>query len=329
MSPEQGTLHFPKTKDMQAFHLNTLIDGELVVDTVNGQQQPKFLVFDCLILDGQNLMNRTLDKRLAYFKAGVYDPYKLLMKEYPDEAQYMQFHMEMKSTQLAYGIEMMFFDVLPKLPHGNDGLIFTCRTTDYKHGTDPHILKWKSEEENSIDFRLTLDFPLITPDPQDVAEGQTQPYLDYDAMPTCNLHVYHGDSSSQDTWFNTMHLEPSEWEDLKALNEPLNDRIVECYLDVQRRWRYMKFRDDKKEANHSSTVTSVMESITDRVTKKDLIVAAHRIKKEWKARAERENQKREAEKKEMEKKAAAAAEAKKRKADEQGGGRPSPAPGAR
>jgi len=328
MDPAQGQLHFPITNDMSAFHDRTLFDGELVLDVKNGKTQPKFLVFDCLVLDGQNLMNRTLDKRLGYFRQNIYEPYSKMMKEYPDEAQYMQFLVEMKSTQTAYGIEMMFRQVLPSLPHGNDGLIFTCRMTDYKHGTDPHILKWKTEEENSIDFRMTLDFPLITPDSQDVADGVTQPYLDYDALPVCNLHVYQGDNNSQDTWWSTLHLEPEEWEKWKALNEPLEDRIVECYMDAQKRWRQMRFRDDKKEANHISTVNSVIESITDRVTEKDLIDAAYGIRKQWKIREQKEKDRRAAEQ-------AAAAEAakrleaaKKRKAEEQGGGRPSPAPAA-
>jgi mRNA guanylyltransferase len=327
MSPDQGLLHFPIPGDREGHHINTLIDGELVFDKLpNGQTQPKFLVFDCMVLDGNSLMSRTLDKRLAYFQERIFAPYTQLLKDFPGEIPYMHFLMEMKSMQVAYGVEMMFRQILPSLPHGNDGLIFTCRMTDYKHGTDPHILKWKPEAENSIDLRLSLDFPMIQPDEQDIAEGITEPYYDYDALPICNLHVYIGDSSNEDTWFSTLFLEPSEWESLKALQQPLEDRIVECYMDSQRRWRYMRFRDDKKEANHTSTVQSVIESITDRVTEKDLIAAAKGIRVEWKLR----------EKKEAERKmvastgvSSAAPLAVKRKADEQGNGRPSPGPPAK
>ena len=61
-------LHFPVPKDptFQRFHLDTLIDGELVLDEEsNGKMVLKYLVFDCLVLDGKPLMHRTLDKRLA------------------------------------------------------------------------------------------------------------------------------------------------------------------------------------------------------------------------------------------------------------------------
>lgn len=330
--PNNG-LHFPIPHNVEGFHTDTLIDGELVMDKVpGGGKQPKYLVFDCMVLDGNSLMTRTLDKRIAYFKERIFDPYKQLLKDFPDEKQYMHFIVELKQMQFSYAVEMMFRQILPSLPHGNDGLIFTCRSTDYKHGTDQHILKWKPEAENSIDFRLILDFPLVQPDEIDRAEGITEPYLDYDAMPTCNLHVFAGDGK-EDPWYGTMFLEPEEWNRMKAANEPFNDRIVECYMDSQKRWRYMRPRDDKTQANHTSTVESVIESITDRVTEKDLIAAAKGIRDEWKRRAAEEQSR---EKKEAERKRVASVGVNgpvnggaKRKADEQGGGRPSPSPPVR
>jgi len=206
---------------------------------------------------------------------------------------------------------MMFRQILPNLPHGNDGLIFTCRNTDYKHGTDPHILKWKPEAENSVDFRLSLSFPLIEPDEVDIADGITAPYPDYDALPTANLMIGH--EGNRELYYATMHLEPLEWENLKALKEPLDNRIVECYMDVQKRWRYMRWRDDKERPNHITTVESVIESIMDRVTEKELIAAAKRIRDEWKKRNPPGG-------------ANGISGAVKRKASEQGGGRPSPGP---
>jgi mRNA guanylyltransferase len=278
-------LHFPVPGDdtHAQFHTDTLIDGELVIDTTtNHQIQAKYLVFDCLMLDGNSLMNRTLDKRIAYFGEKIFKPYQNLYKIYPEELQYVPFVVELKQMQFAYGIEMMFRQILPSLPHGNDGLIFTCRSTDYKPGTDPHILKWKPELENSVDFRLSLDFPLVQPDAQDIAEGITQPYIDYDAIPTANLLV--GLDSDRDDYYSTLYLTPSEWADMKNLNEPLDNRIAECYMDEQHRWRWMRWRDDKDTPNHISTVESVIESIRDRVTEKELIMAAKRIRDEWKLR---------------------------------------------
>src|SRR2546430_11817964 len=147
-------LHFPVPNDdsFQNFHIDTLVDGELVLDDVpNGSKQLKYLVFDCLVLDGVPMMHRTLDKRIAYFRDKVFKPYEALYAKFPDEIQYLPYIVEFKKMEFSYGIEMMFRDILPNLPHGNDGLIFTCRNTPYTFGTDQHILKWKPENENSID----------------------------------------------------------------------------------------------------------------------------------------------------------------------------------
>ena len=46
---------------------------------------------------------------------------------------------EDKQMQLAYGIDMMFREILPNLAHGNDGLIFTSIEEEYVCGTDEHM----------------------------------------------------------------------------------------------------------------------------------------------------------------------------------------------
>lgn len=242
-------------------------------------------------MDGNKLMDRTLDKRLAYFKERLYIPYQKLFKDFPNERQFQPFYIEMKPFQLGYGIDMMFKQVLPSLKHGNDGLIFTCRNTPYKHGTDPHILKWKPPEENTVDCRLRLTFPMVEPDEWERREGITEPFIDYDSVPKSELYVFRGDSGDNKyQFFHEVYITEEEWETLKGLNDPLNNRIVECNIDEQGRWRIVRFRDDKNEANHISTITSVMESIEDRVSDKDLAKAAPRIRDSWKSRQARAEQ---------------------------------------
>ncbi|MCJ1286325.1 Dcp1p-Dcp2p decapping enzyme complex alpha subunit [Xylographa opegraphella] len=276
-------LHFPVPDDEKLFHMGTLVDGELVNDTEgNGSIQLRYLVFDCMVLDGSSLMHRTLDKRLAYFQNKVHKPYKSLYTKYPEEIQYLPFIVEAKKMEFSYGIEMMFREILPGLPHGNDGLIFTCRNSPYKPGTDPHILKWKKETENSVDFVLNLQFPKLDPDSEDERDGILDPYPDYSVMPVFNLSVMVGGGVYQH--YGSMYVEQSEWEHMKALNEPLDERIVECYQDHHNRWRFMRFRDDKKEGNYIDTVNSVIESIQDKISEKDLIAHAKKIRDEWKKR---------------------------------------------
>ncbi|KAJ5088282.1 hypothetical protein N7456_011898 [Penicillium angulare] len=281
-------LHFPLPEDdsFQSYHVDTLVDGELVNDIYeDGSQQLKYLVFDCLVLDGQSLMHRTLDKRLAYFKEKVLKPYNAMYRKFPEEKQHRAFAVEDKSTQVSYGIEMMFREIIPQVKqiHGNDGLIFTCRSTPYRIGTDEHILKWKPPSENTIDFRMRLEFPILEPDTDDEAEGITEPYPDYDAMPIFHLFVMLN-AGEYRPW-GEMHMTQTEWEDLKNMHVPLDDAIVECSKDESGQWRFHRLRDDKNDANHISTVEKVLESIEDRVTEDDLIKLAPVIKTAWKARA--------------------------------------------
>ncbi|KAK4693432.1 mRNA guanylyltransferase, partial [Lecanoromycetidae sp. Uapishka_2] len=275
-------LHFPKSAENPVeFHEDTVFDGELVNDKLSdGRVQLMYLVFDCLVLNKEPLMNLTLDKRIGRFRDIVYNPYReLFFDKFPKEQEHQAFLVDWKKMERSYGIEKMFRETLPKLPHGNDGLVFTCRTTPYQFGTDQHILKWKPAEENSIDFRMTLEFPMVDPDSDD--EDQT-PYPNYGAMPEIKLAV-HGGNSGDIPW-GVMVVENPNWEAWKALQQPLNDRIVECSLTDSNRWRFMRFRDDKYEANHISTVQSVMESIEDKVSEDDLIRASMAIRTEWKKR---------------------------------------------
>jgi mRNA guanylyltransferase len=278
-------LHFPKPENEQAFHRQTLVDGELVFDMEpDGSRVPRFLLFDCLVIDGKSVMERSLDKRLAYMSQHLYQPYKKLFTQYPQELEYQPFQVRMKDMQLSYGIEMMFKDILPKLKHGNDGLIFTCRTSPYRHGTDPHILKWKPPEDNTVDCRLKIYFPLIPPSEDDLAEGWNEPYPDYHSLERAEIWAYMGNGQTPYQKYADLHIADEEFEELISLGDPLQDRIVECYQDEHGRWRISRFRDDKAEANHISTLNSVMRSIEDRVTRDDLLHVAKAVKDAWKAR---------------------------------------------
>jgi len=184
-------------------------------------------------------------------------------------------------------------------------LIFTCKNTPYKTGTDEHILKWKPPSENTVDFLLHITWARIEPDPDDPDQS---PQADYYSFPEAfGLYIYHG-NDGQYAHVADLHVEPSEWEEWKLLGRPLQDSIVECYQEdlstvlghhhngrngstngindtaPLRRWRFHRFRDDKTEANHVSTYLSVIDSINDHVTEEDLLANADEIRTAWKMR---------------------------------------------
>ena len=285
----RDSLHLPRPDDIASFHQGTILDGELVRQRTgsnsHGQQTIlKYLIFDCLAVDGENITSRPFDKRLARIDALIWRPWRDLAKRYPEDVARQPFQIEMKKMEFPYATEMMFREKIPTLLHGNDGLIFTCRVTPYIPGTDQHILKWKPPHENTVDFRLLIgDFPL--------AEDDEGSYEDWDAKPGMELHVNHGDRGGYQ-FFANLTVTEAEWEAIKRLNEQVDGRIIECYRDpADGSWRPKverdgspRFRDDKTDANHISVVESVLESIEDAVSERDLIAEAARIRAAYKER---------------------------------------------
>lgn len=273
-----------------AWHLNTLLDGELVRQRFpNGKEQLTFLIFDILALDGESTASKDYGQRIAKIERQVIKPWEAFARDWPDEAKVQPFQLALKRPQLPYGTEMMFRELIPKLPHGNDGLIFTCKDTGYVCGTDEHILKWKPPIENTVDFRLRLgEFPKEL----DAETGET--YEDFDGKPTFELLVFHEQRGDRVDYrkFAELHLEDQEWEAMKGMQQMFDWRIMECWRDAAtEKWRPKiekdgtpRFRDDKEHANHVSVVNSVIESIEDAVSEEDLLAAAPRIKAAWKER---------------------------------------------
>jgi mRNA guanylyltransferase len=317
---ESNMMHLPKPGNMGGFHNATLLDGELVRQKYpDGSTRLMYLIFDCLCLDGVNITARPLDIRLGKLQLQIYTPWLELKKEYPNDVAEQPFHIQVKKMELPYGTEMVLKQVLPNLPHGNDGLIFTCKATPYVSGTDQHILKWKPPHENTIDFRLQIkSFPMDV-DP----EGEE--YEDWDAKPEIDLLVFTGDKEGH-RFYAKLALTDEEWEAIKRMNEMIDNRIIECYRDPStNEWRPKiehhdgtpRFRDDKTSANHVSTVESVEDSILDGVTEAELISNDMKVREAWKIREARARELRAEEK-------IRAAEAAKRQHQQQQQQRPPP-----
>lgn len=266
-------VHFPVPNDHEQFQRNCILDGELIISKKpDGSEALEYLMFDILVYQGKNLMRRDIDKRLGYLREFIWKPLWELKRRFPGECSTFEFQSKMKDMQLSSGLAEVIKS-LPLLNHISDGLIFTPKSP-YVSGTDPKLLKWKPPEENSVDFLLEMEFKQY--------EDEEESYPDYDSKPICKLRVWQGDKNYSD--YGELTLSNEEWENLKNLNEPLQHRIMECNQDDDHHWRFMRFRDDKDNANHISTVEKVIESIQDRVDKQELIDAVPRIRANRKER---------------------------------------------
>lgn len=275
-------LHFPLPNDASCkkFHTDTIIDGELVLDIIDGQKQLVFLTFDLLMYQGKDIRSRDLPGRLGKLKDMFLQPMNKFLKANSEQRKRFPFRVEFKFMQLSYGIEMMYREVIPSLHHGNDGLIFTSIRAPYTSGTDETLLKWKPADENSVDFKLHLRFK-STPDGHE----------DYEAIPDFGLFAYHGEDRRQKgedyRFYAELHVDGTEWERIKAQGvrfKGLEGLIVECNLDSENRWRFMRVRDDKQHGNHISVISKVLDSIRDGVTMRQLLSRSYQMKKAYKER---------------------------------------------
>ncbi|KAI0729937.1 mRNA capping enzyme, catalytic domain-containing protein [Fomitopsis betulina] len=277
---ELNGFYFPHFEDPRKPLRSTIVDGELVIDVDprTRQETLRYLAFDCLVVDGQNVMQRPLDKRYGRLQMWFYEPYAKMLRDHPQVASSHPFHIKVKQVKLSYHVDDVFNIDLPALQHGNDGLIYTCAETPYIPGTDNNILKWKPPSENSIDFKLVLRFP---------PASSRSPDPDFLAKPVFELHVYCGDEQRQPRYefYDVMHVEDDEWESLKRAGEQLDDRIVEVHWDpVNEHWRMMRFRDDKPAGNYKTVVEKIIKSIADGVEKEQLLARSTSIRNAWKTR---------------------------------------------
>ena len=85
--------------------------------------------------------------------------YARLVPQRPAKAPIIDIYM--KDVFKIQDVPAIFEHVIPRLQHGNDGLIFTQNAVPYYPGTCEEILKWKPRHLNSIDFELkALNLPI-------------------------------------------------------------------------------------------------------------------------------------------------------------------------
>ena len=156
-----------------------LFDGELIVDEIGGKNYLRYLIFDCIIYNFESVFNRSYKERLEYAqtyintlelskkflgKANILPQTTAETSELPEIQLYVKdfYVATAKNPALTTNPEFFIKNMAPRLPHGNDGIIFTQNEADYAVGATDTILKWKNPDQNSIDFLLVNNYSLAS-----------------------------------------------------------------------------------------------------------------------------------------------------------------------
>lgn len=236
-------LTFLHRKDKNRHLSDTLLDGEMVIDVVKGQQFPRYLIYDIIRFEGNEVGKVDFGTRLVciekeivgsrnnYIVQGLIDktkePFSVRKKEFWDVQDTYKL-LEDKFTKM--------------LTHEPDGLIFQPGRDPYKCGRDDTVLKWKPASMNSVDFKLKV-----------VMESGK-------GLITRSVgHLYVGGCN---TPFAQMKI-------TKEIKE-MDNKIIECKWENDQ-WIFMRERTDKSFPNGYKTAIGVINSIKDPVTEEILL----------------------------------------------------------
>uniref|UniRef100_A0A3P8V1D6 mRNA-capping enzyme n=1 Tax=Cynoglossus semilaevis TaxID=244447 RepID=A0A3P8V1D6_CYNSE len=151
-----ANLEFPFRKDPRVHLSNTLMDGEMIIDKVNGQPVPRYLIYDIIKFNGQPVGQCDFNTRLLCIEKEIISPRMEKMRNGQIDKTKEPFSVRNKPFfDIHASRKLLEGSFTSQVSHEVDGLIFQpCGR--YKPGRCDDILKWKPPNLNSVDFRLKI-----------------------------------------------------------------------------------------------------------------------------------------------------------------------------
>lgn len=236
--------HFPQRKLPREHVYDTLLDGEMVLDKENDRVHPRYLVYDIIRFQGQEVGKNSHDIRMLCIEKEIEMARSQALQQGLFDKSKEPFSIRAKKFFPVEKAEWILDTWSPKLSHENDGLIFNPAEEPYAPGQCPEVLKWKPHTLNSVDFVLNI---------RTVKQEGCIPEL----LGTLMVGGY-------DKPFACIKVT----KELKNLNK----KVVECTWDAEmNQWKFLRVREDKSYPNGYNTAMSVCKSIKQPVTKKWLL----------------------------------------------------------
>ncbi|XP_065124901.1 mRNA-capping enzyme [Paramisgurnus dabryanus] len=243
-----SNLEFPFRKDLRIHLSNTLLDGEMIIDKVNGHPVPRYLIYDIIKFSGQPVGQCDFNRRLLCIEKEIIFPRFEKMKMGQIDKAKEPFSVRNKPFfDIHAARKLLEGSFTAQVSHEVDGLIFQP-IGKYKPGRCDDILKWKPPSHNSVDFRLKIT--------KVGGEG---------LIPQLVGLLYVGS-------YERPFAQMKATKDLKQYD----NKIIECTF-VNNSWMFMRQRVDKSFPNSYDTAMAVCNSIQHPVTKEILFEFLDRI----------------------------------------------------
>ncbi|XP_077869610.1 mRNA-capping enzyme-like [Saccoglossus kowalevskii] len=149
-------LVFPQRK--QNGHIkNTLLDGEMIIDKVNQQSVPRYLIYDIITFEGQPVGKTDFERRLLCIHKEIIGVRHEWMKQGRIDRTREPFGIRAKPFwDVTTAVKLVDGKFAQECGHETDGLIFQPVPDAYEAGRCQQTLKWKPPSLNSVDFRLKV-----------------------------------------------------------------------------------------------------------------------------------------------------------------------------
>jgi hypothetical protein len=227
----------------------TILDGELV-QTKKGIYQ--FQIFDCLLFEGNGVMQLTHNKRMEYSKKIIsylnidtsnqinLNPFDIIYKEYCTIEQ---------AIEVKTGSSNLDYDT--------DGLILIDISREYVFGKDLKLFKLK--------FLHTVDF--LTEMKKD--NNNNWEYSFYTFSKHNRRKIQETGITTKD-WFK--YFQDTSHNYVKNDLSALDGMILECRLDKEsQKWFPYRIRNDKNHANNEETLRLTNQNIQEDIQFKEII----------------------------------------------------------
>ncbi|UJR12231.1 hypothetical protein I4U23_016408 [Adineta vaga] len=225
-------IRFPYDADNTTHLKDTLVDGEVVCDKINGSNEASFFINDIIIYNGTDVTAYSFPDRLKLISESIVNIHNNAITKgtQPFRIRIKQFF------RLSDMDKLLSREFRASIPHEVEGLFFLPERKPYRAGECPDVLKWKENE--TIDFRLNI--------------------VDNGAHPEKKAHLF---LSRMNKPFAKMHY--------SSYLQKYDNKIVSCYYRDSD-WYVYRLRHDRRYPNSEQTAMTVMNVMEKPVTKEDL-----------------------------------------------------------
>uniref|UniRef100_A0A0D3HS89 Uncharacterized protein n=1 Tax=Oryza barthii TaxID=65489 RepID=A0A0D3HS89_9ORYZ len=151
-------MRFPLRNSNEGFHHYTLIDGEMIVDTVPDLGlKRRYLAYDLMSINSQSVVKLPFSERWKLLDDEIIRPRYHDKGRSPSYKYDMElFSVRRKDFWQLSAVNKILKEFIPKLCHESDGLILQGWDDPYVTRTHEGLLKWKYPEMNSVDFLFEI-----------------------------------------------------------------------------------------------------------------------------------------------------------------------------